>query len=264
MRSRHCVSVMACAARIAVADCAWAQEHTADSLNEANNPLTPKITINFQDYYVPSVIGTGGRDANQFLFRGLVPMDAFGAPQLVRFTMPLVTAPTFPRGSDTGFGDLTLMDLFMFPGKPVSFGIGPMLVLPTAGKRTLGAGKWQAGAAGVAVAPQSWGLLGGLITYQQSFAGDEDRRGVRLLTVQPIAFYNLPQGFYLRSSGTWNFDFRNDASYIPIGLGIGKVFLLGGGATMNTFVEPQYTVLRHGIGMPRWQIFAGINFQFSL
>ena len=48
-----------------------------------------------------------------------------------------------------------------------------------------------------------------------------------LLTAQPIVFYNLPQGFYLRSSGVWNFDFQNNLGDIPVGLGAGKVMQIG-------------------------------------
>ena len=55
------VIVLSCIATMAMAGFAQAQEHTSDSLNDANNPLTPKITVNFQDYYVPSIIGTGLR-----------------------------------------------------------------------------------------------------------------------------------------------------------------------------------------------------------
>ncbi len=50
------------------------------------------------------------------------------------------------------------MNLFMFPGKRVSFGVGPVVVAPVAGKDATGTGKWQAGLAGVAVAVRSWGL----------------------------------------------------------------------------------------------------------
>ena len=258
--------VVACAVYATLALPATAQESggSPSGQNEANNPLTPKVTLNLQDYYIPSTIGGPDQDANQFLLRGLVPSDLFGAPQLFRFTLPIATAPTGPDGTETGLGDLTLMDLFMFPGREVSFGVGPMLVAPTAGSRVLGTGKWQAGAAGVAVAPQPWGLVGGLLTYQQSFAGDDDRKRVKLLTVQPILFYNLPDGFYLRSSAIWNFDVENDTRYVPVGFGVGKVWQVSRTASLNAYVEPQYTVFHHGVGVPRWQLFAGINLQFSL
>lgn len=239
-----------------------AQEH--EDINAANNPLTPKITINFHDYYVPELTDLPDRYANQFLLRGLIPSDLFGAPQLVRFTLPVATAPEFPDGYVTGLGDLTLMDIFVFPGKEVSFGAGPLVVLPTATDDALGAGKWQAGVVGLAIAPQSWGLIGGLATYQTSFAGESDREDVSLATFQPIINYNLSNGFYLRSSAIWNFDIEDGDYSIPFGFGVGKVIPVSDKVTMNAFVEPQYTVFSHGPGQPEWQIFAGVNFQFAI
>ena len=56
--------------------------------------------------------------------------------------------------------------------------------------------------------------------------------------LEPLIFYNLPNGFYLRSSAIWSLGFGKEPSYIPIGRGIGKVFKLPGGATVNLHVEP--------------------------
>jgi hypothetical protein len=241
---------------------AAAQEH--DDVNAANNPLTPKITINFHDYYIPKLTDLPDRYANQFLLRGLIPSDLFGMPQLVRFTLPVATAPEFPDGYVTGLGDLTLMDIFVFPGKEVSFGAGPLVVLPTATDEALGAGKWQLGAVGLAIAPQSWGLVGGLATYQASIAGHSDREDVSLATFQPIVNYNLPDGFYLRSTATWNFDLESGDYAIPVGFGVGKVIPINDKVTMNAFIEPQYTVFSHGAGQPEWQVFGGVNFQLAI
>ncbi|MGI6856099.1 hypothetical protein [Mesorhizobium sp. 1B3] len=241
---------------------AWGQEHEA--INEANNPLTPKVTINFHNYYVPELTELPDRYANQFLLRGLIPADVFGAPQLFRYTLPIATAPEFPSGYVTGLGDLTIMDIFVIPGEKVSFGFGPLVVFPTATDDSLGAGKWQAGAVGLAIAPQRWGLLGSLVTFQTSFAGQSEREDVSLLTVQPIVNFNLKDGYYLRSTAIWNFDLEGGDYSIPVGLGLGKVIQLNEKVTMNAFVEPQYTVSSHGAGQPEWQIFAGVNFQFAI
>jgi hypothetical protein len=225
------------------------QEH--QDVNEANNPLTPKITINLQDYYVPSFTDIPGHpESNQFLLRGLVPSDLGGVPQLFRFTLPVATSPDVPSSYVTGLGDLTLMDIFILPKHGnVTFGAGPLVVLPTATDESLGSGKWQVGAAGIVVAPQNWGLLGGLATYQTSFAGIDDRKDVNLLTFQPILNFNLK--------------LESGDGYIPVGFGVGKVIQLQKGISMNAFVEPQYTVWNQG-SAPRWQIFAGVNFQFPI
>jgi hypothetical protein len=266
--------VVLCAALAGFLSAARAQEAPAarsvppqpdqSDVNAANNPLTPKITVNLQDYFLPSLNRLDGRIGNQFLLRGLVPSDAFGVPQLIRFTLPVASNPTFPSGTDTGLGDLTIFDLAVFPSDGVIFGAGPLVVAPTAGSRNLGAGKWQAGGAAVAVAPEKWGLLAGLVTYQHSFAGDDSRPTAQVATVQPIITYNLPDGFYLRSTGTWTFDLGNHTTDVPVGFGGGKVWTFGHGNTVNAFVEPQYAIFHSGIGVPDWQIFAGINFQFAL
>jgi hypothetical protein len=157
------------------------------------------------------------------------------------------------------------MDIFILPKHgELTFGAGPLVVLPTATDESLGSGKWQIGAVGIVVAPQNWGLLAGLVTYQTSFAGVSDREDVNLFTFQPIVNVNIQDGWYLRSSAIWNFNLQSGDSYIPVGLGVGKVFQLDKGITMNAFVEPQYTVWHDGRGAPRWQIFAGVNFQFPI
>ncbi|QAY96405.1 hypothetical protein CWB41_12240 [Methylovirgula ligni] len=238
-----------------------AQEATSadNGANTANNPLTPEVTLNLQDYFVPTMSGIRG-SSNQFLLRGLVPEKIGGVPQLLRFTVPVATAPPLPTGSETAVGDVTLTDFFVLPGK-VTFAGGPLLVLPSG--TALSQGRWQTGAAGAAVAPQSWGVLGALAIYQHSFAAALGHDDVSLLTFQPIVTYNLAQGFYIRSSGIWTFDLVHNLSYVPIGLGLGQVVQFGK-TTMNYFIEPQYSVAREGTGAPRWQIFGGVNFQFAM
>ena len=53
-------------------------------------------------------------------------------------------------------------------------------------------------------------------------------------------------------------------SVIPLELGLGRDFQLSNGRVINTFVEPQYSVLRVGDGVPTFQVFVGFNIQFPL
>jgi hypothetical protein len=46
---------------------------SSEEVNEANNPLTPKITVNLQDQYVGSYYGLRDSDSNSFLIRGVLP-----------------------------------------------------------------------------------------------------------------------------------------------------------------------------------------------
>ncbi len=218
---------------------------SAEDSNKSNNPLTPAPGLNFQDYYSPTLFGSNSY-INDFLVRGTLPLppnSVIPVPELIRLTVPISTRPESSGGYTTGLGDINVFDIFLLKTDGPQLGIGPLLTMPTASNDALGTGKWQAGLAGVVVDPSPQRLLGALIQWQTSFAGDSNRPNVDTLTFQPFLIYNLPRGWYLRSTGIWSFNLENGDYYIPIGLGAGKVWKSGSNL-YNLFVEPQYTVAR--------------------
>jgi len=72
---------------------------------------------------------------------------------------------------------------------------------------------------------------GVLINNVWSFAGSDTRGDVNQLLIQPFVNYNLPDGWYLVSApiitANWEAESGNRWT-IPIGMGAGKVFRLGG------------------------------------
>ncbi len=226
--------------------------------NSANNPLTPKRAIQLQDYVQPFLAGRPGNGANQGIVRAVVPSDIFGVNQLARASLPVISNVWGPDGTVNGIGDLTVFDMAVFHLEFAKIGIGPLIVAPTASDSSLGYRKWQAGAQTIISAPHKWGLTTALTSYQQSFDGK-----LQTLTVQPLLFYNLEGGFYLRSTGMASFNFgENQNSVVPVGLGLGRVTQLANGTVLNMFVEPQYSVVQGGAGVPSFQIFAGLIIQF--
>jgi hypothetical protein len=244
---------------------AAAQKPSSDDVNKANNPLTPAITVNFQDQGAPQLFDLD-QGSNAFLMRGVLPHKLGGLPQIVRYTLPVVTTPDGKGGTVTGLGDLNVFDLALIPWKSARavFGFGPQFTFPTASETLTGTGKWQAGAAAVFVAPRKWGIAGGLVTWQHSFAGSSRGPAQDNVSTEPLFIYNLPDGWYLRSTATWNFAVAQGTYSIPFGAGIGKVWLLHGGTSVNAFAEPQWTVAYRGVGQPQFQIFGGVNLQFPL
>ena len=241
----------------------FGQEHaSSNQANEANNPLTPKITVNFHDQYAPELYDSDA-DTNAFLLRGLIPHKLGGAAQLFRYTLPIMTVPT-ASGDTTGLGDLNVIDLFPFKAGGIEIGVGPQFTFPTASEDETGTGKYQAGIATIVIAPRHFGLIGGLITWQASFEGDDDRADQDNLAVQPFFIYNLSKGWYLRSTATMSWDLERNTHVIPIGTGAGKVFVRASGTTINVFAEPQWTVDHKGAGQPKYQIFAGVTLQFPI
>ena len=83
----------------------WGQ--SGEQMNEANNPLTPKIGVNFQDQYVDRLYDVDGWN-NAFLLRSTIPHKLGGIGQILRITAPVVTAPSLTGdGHTTAFGDFT-------------------------------------------------------------------------------------------------------------------------------------------------------------
>ena len=231
----------------------------------ANNPLANMKAFNLQNYYIGELTETE-EDANQFWFRFASPFSIFGGDWLLRASLPLNSFPTPPNGStETGIGDFNVLATYLFDtGNPgLSVGLGPQLTMPTATEDDLGTEQWSAGLAHIlfdAGSPKY--QYGYLLTWEASFAGEDDRADVNRGAFQPFIFYQLGKGLYLRSSSIWVYDFETDGYTVPLGLGIGKV-IPRGKTVFNLFVEPQFSVADDGPGWPDWQIFVGLNMQFK-
>lgn len=258
----HLRHAAAAALLFAASEMVWAQEPDANT--QANNPLASTTSLNLQNQYIGRLSGTS-EDANAILLRGAQPFSLGKTNWIARATLPINTFPAAPGGGhETGIGDFNLFAAYLFdnldPG--VSFGIGPQVTAPTATDRALGSGQWSAGFANVLfIANNPAWQYGYLLTWQASIGGNDNRRPVNIGNFQPFLFRQLGEGWYLRSTGVWTYDFDIDAHAVPLGLGIGKVLRIGH-TVANLFVEPQYSVLRQGPGQMEWGVFAGINFQF--
>jgi hypothetical protein len=234
---------------------------SATQMSKANNPLADLNGFNFHNYYMPSLFGVPDSVANTMYLR---PVMVTGR-QIIRGTLPVATASAGGGEYRSGLGDFSIFDAIKLTpeGAATDFAVGPLLVVPTATNSALGQGKWQAGAAAVAIHPMPGGsLMGALVTWQHSFAGDKDRPPAHLMTMQPIGTFSVGGGYYVRSTAVMVFDFENDRYLIPFGLGFGKVFKLGN-AVANAFVEPQFAVYHKGTGQPSLQLFMGLNLQWA-
>ena len=246
--ARHAEAQEAAAPRQAV---------SAQDIAKANDPLADMNAVNLQNYYVPSFTSSPTSKANTLNLRGVVVTGR----HVIRATLPVIA-----NGTASGLGDLNVFDAFLLTrsGARTQVGLGPLLVIPTNTSPPLGAGSsWQLGAAAVLVHPLAGGsVLGGLITWQTAVIGGDSRVDTNLGTAQFFATFAIGSGWYVRSSPLAVLDFENDRYLVPFGLGMGKVFPIGG-AVANVFFEPQVTAFYHGAGHPTLQLFSGFNLQFG-
>ena len=222
----------------------------------ANNPLANMTSFQLQNYYVPELYDLPDETSNTAWLRFVKPFGKI----LVRASLRLSTVRTGTTESASGLGDLNVFAAYLTSdaSAPKQFGLGPLVVAPTATDDALGVDAWQAGAAMVYFDLSSptvqWG---GLVTWQTDVSGSDD---TNTAIAQPLFFFQMGKGTYLRSSGAWVFDIENDGYYIPFGVGIGKV-IKSGRSVFNIFIEPQFTILHDGNAWPAYQVLAAINLQ---
>lgn len=242
-----------------------ADEPSVSDVAQANNPLASATAFNVHNYYLGELTGTD-EPGNQFWLRVAKPFSIGETKWLMRASLPVNTYPVPPAlDHETGLGDLNAFAAYLIDvGNPaISFGVGPLISIPTATKDATGSGKWAAGIVNIlfnATSPKF--QYGYLLTWQASFAGGDDRADVNVAAFQPILIYQLGGGTYLRSTPIVTYDFENDAYSVPLGVGIGQIWKRGT-TTYNVFVEPQYSVADDGAGWPKWQVFVGFNMVFK-
>ena len=236
--------------------------------NKANNPLTPLSAFVFQNYVQTGLNGASnpGDTFNIRYAQHIKPNNLISVPQLFRLELPVSVAP-LPNGSSVaGLGGASFFDTFILKQTGVEFGIGPALTLPTSTQAPYtGPNTTEAGGAIITSYHQPRYLVGAIIQGQGSFTWSHGQPNNSFISLQPITSYNLAHGFYLRSSGIWNFNFApgdNKQYYIPLGLGAGKVWRVHD-LIFNLYAEPQPTIVHGGAGDPKFQFLSGLNIMFN-
>ena len=227
----------------------------------AADPTEPLIQLTVDNDVAISNRGGKGA-AHQFLLQPTIPLPAFSVfpiAQIIRPSIPIVTSPGPNRKS--GLGDISVFDIFL----PERFswgavGVGPLLVFPSATDDQLGRGKWQVGPAAAFIYEAIPHLqLGVIVQNPISFAGNNNRETINEMTLQPIAQYNLPKGWYVSMGDlNWTLDWKAGGKpTIPVALQVGRVLPIFG-QSMNLAVEPFYVAVHDGPSA-RWGIRIGIS-----
>ena len=227
----------------------------------ANDPTASLMNVQIQDIYTGDYHKLDDADANSVLLRAAVPFQTGEIKHIARVTLPYITDS--PSG-ESGLGDMVLFDLIVFDKSWGRWGIGPVLLLPTASDDDLGAEKWAIGPALGFVAAQP-GLLWGLFNQNLfSFAGDGDREDVDVSIIQPILSYSLPNQWSVGTSEMnvtydWN---ESDWVALPLGVKLAKLTSLGS-QKVQFSAAYEYNFADDRVG-PEWNINVTAKFLFPL
>ncbi|MBK0398550.1 transporter [Limibaculum sp. M0105] len=227
---------LAISTNLTLAGSAIAQEalDLDDLAQELANPLASLVSIPLQMNWDRNI---GPQDAGDRLTTNIQPVIPFGVTEdwnLITRTIVPVTwqEDIFPgAGSQFGLGDMST-SLFLSPSKITeggfTWGVGPILLLPTATDDLLGAEKWGAGPTAVGLVQRGPWTAGALVNHVWSFAGDGDRSDINRTFMQPFAAYT--------TDTAWTFSIQSESAYdwtandwaVPVNVSASKMLLLGG------------------------------------
>ena len=149
------------------------------------------------------------------------------------------------QSTSTGMSDTNIFDAFtMGIGKNYKWGVGPSVTFPTNqsndDNKRFGNDNWRAGVAGIGLirfAARDQMIV--IFNWQKDVYGDDIP--IEQFSLQPAYSHSFEKGWYFMSTGIWRFDLENDTHYIPVALGVGKVFRIQS-KLMHAFIEPQWVI----------------------
>jgi len=156
-----------------------AESNTQDLAKATQNPIADLISLPFQNN---TNFGIGPDDETQNILniQPVWPVSLNEKWNLItRTILPVISQPSVLTGGEgrvNGLGDTTFTGFFA-PKDPgdVTWGVGPVFLIPTATDDALGSDKWGAGVSLVVlVLPGKW-VIGSLLSNVWSFAGSGDQ-----------------------------------------------------------------------------------------
>ena len=218
---------------IGVAGIAQADSGPSDQelAKATQNPVGALISLPFQNN-MSFGVGPDDRVQNVMNIQPVYPVALNDDWNLItRTILPVISQPAPGDDRTDGIGDLNFTGFFS-PRAPGSliWGVGPVLVFPTASDDVLGTDKYSAGISVVLLTmPGRW-VVGLLANNVWSYAGEDDREDVNSFLFQYFINYNFPSGWYFTSApimtANWEAD-SGDKWTVPVGGGVGKIVRFG-------------------------------------
>ncbi len=248
---------------LALATCALnAQE--ADLAQKLANPISDLISLPIQSN-LDFGVGPGDGTIWRTNIQPVIPFDITEHWNLIsRTILPVIDQEGLAVAGDSldafGLGDIT-QSFFLSPkqSSPI-WGVGTVLLIPTATDELLGTEKFGLGPTAVVLKQNGPWTYGALANHLWDVAGDSNRDSINATFLQPFISYILPTHTTLSVNTEASYDWSNSQWTIPLNFQISQMFKIGD-QPMQAFIGARYYAEKPANG-PDWGLRFGLTFLF--
>lgn len=225
-RSMLCMAALALSASATVS-----YSETAEELaKKLANPVAALISVPFEYKYDQNVGPTGSGTQRTVLAKPVIPFSLNEDWNLItRTIIPYVSQEgVTPGSSNSGFGDIQA-SFFFSPKEPtargVTWGVGPIIQIPTSSSNGLGKNEWGAGITGLALKQTGPWTIGLLASHTWDVGGASTDQSDTF--VQPFLNYTTANAwtFVLNTESTYDWEARDWS--VPINVTVKKLVSIG-------------------------------------
>jgi hypothetical protein len=205
---------------------------SADDLaKKLSNPVSDLVSVPFQFNWEQNV----GPDEQTRFILNVQPVMPFSVSEdwnlIARVIMPFVGQPPLVAGgaATSGISDILASFFFSPKGGSITWGVGPVLSLPSTSVPTLGSEKWSGGPTAVVLKQTGPWTYGALWNQVWSFAGNANRADVNQMFLQPFLAYQAPHKLTLslNSEMIANWEADEQTWTIPVNVSVAKLSSFG-------------------------------------
>ena len=229
------------------------------------NPIGALISVPFQNNFDFG----GGPNGDGFQYKvniqPVVPISLNETWNLIsRTIIPVVYQENiFGTSSQAGLSD-TVQSLFFSPKAPTSggwiWGVGPVLLLPTATDDLLGTEKWGAGPTAVLLKQQNGWTYGVLANHIWSYAGESSRADVNATFLQPFLTFTTPKQTTFTINTESTYDWANSQWTVPLNASVAQLVKVGK-LPLQFQIGARYYAAKPANG-PEWGLRFSVTFLF--
>ena len=222
---------MAACSLVGLAAASAQQKSGEDLAKQLNNPIANLISAPLQFNY-DARIGTA-RDGFKLNLniQPVIPITLSDDWNVISRTILPITGQDdiFPGAQNQfGLGDVT-QSFFFSPSKPgaVTWGVGPVFLVPTGTDRLIGSGKFGLGPTAVVLRQDGGLTYGALLNHIWSVTGDGGRRNISNSFIQPFLAYTTKDAWTYSLNAEMTYDWKAEKWSVPINALVSKLVHVG-------------------------------------